>query len=131
MTCALEDFLRLRETEEPVGAFLCAIVTLRFYCLLRTHCSQAKLSGFASTGGGWSGSQVKVLESPEEFDALLAKTQNRKMVVVKFFASWCRKCLAMKPKYERLAVAYGSVSGGASCVDCSFLLFVHVVTRLP
>jgi thiol-disulfide isomerase/thioredoxin len=28
-------------------------------------------------------------------------------VVVKYFATWCRKCAALKPKYSTLARAYG------------------------
>jgi thiol-disulfide isomerase/thioredoxin len=28
-------------------------------------------------------------------------------VVVKFFAKWCRKCMAMGPKYKKIAAGYG------------------------
>ena len=52
---------------------------------------------------------MTIIGSEEEFDALLNANNGRKPIVVKFFASWCRKCLAMKPKFDRLAAGYGQV----------------------
>ena len=47
--------------------------------------------------------EINKLETREDYDALIsaAKAENR-VVVIKFYASWCRACKAMAPKFARL-----------------------------
>ena len=69
--------------------------------------------------------QATVIGSEKEFDDLLAANNGRKPVVVKFFASWCRKCLAMKPKFDRLAAGYGQVDFNTIEEDLKFLTLLR------
>eukprot|EP00960_Hanusia_phi_P065870 766239-Hanusia_phi.AAC.3 len=50
--------------------------------------------------------KVKELKSVEEFEKVMEEAGDFP-VVVKFFASWCRKCLALKAKYSGIAKGYG------------------------
>ncbi|EKX36547.1 hypothetical protein GUITHDRAFT_145710 [Guillardia theta CCMP2712] len=50
--------------------------------------------------------KVKELKSAEEFEKVMEEAGDFP-VVVKFFASWCRKCLALKAKYSGIAKGYG------------------------
>ena len=45
-----------------------------------------------------------MLDTADDYHALVAKAQaENRMVVIKFYASWCRACKAMAPKFTRLA----------------------------
>ena len=48
---------------------------------------------------------ARVIETEDEFDALLADA-GAKLVVVDFTASWCGPCQRIAPKYAELAEAY-------------------------
>ncbi len=49
---------------------------------------------------------VGELATEAEFDAMITAAKDTP-VLIKFFAPWCRKCAALKPKYANLARAYG------------------------
>jgi len=51
--------------------------------------------------------KVSELSTEEELDELLVAAGDLP-VIVKFFAPWCRKCMALKPKYINLASVYGN-----------------------
>jgi len=50
--------------------------------------------------------EVGLVDSTKGFDDIIAAAGDTP-VIVKFFASWCRKCAALKPKYNNLARGYG------------------------
>lgn len=50
--------------------------------------------------------EVKALQDEEEFNEIMAAAGD-KPIIVKFYAEWCRKCIAMRPKFLKLAAAYG------------------------
>jgi len=54
-----------------------------------------------------TGPHVLPVKDEEEYNALVqdAAASNRR-VVLKFYASWCRACKAMAPKFERVAKEY-------------------------
>merc|ERR1740129_2665257 len=53
------------------------------------------------------GSVVLPVKDEEEYNALVQDaTASNRRVVLKFYASWCRACKAMAPKFERVAKEY-------------------------
>jgi len=50
---------------------------------------------------------VKMVTTLDQFKNLLVEEKDR-MVVVRWYATWCRACAAVKPKFYRLANAYRS-----------------------
>jgi len=50
------------------------------------------------------------LESEAEFEAAVNGTA-KELVVIKFFAPWCRACRGLEPKYKRLSVEYAAKGG--------------------
>jgi len=53
-------------------------------------------------------SNLKIVGNREEFDATISRgTDEYKMVVVKFYGTWCKACKAMQPLFRRL-VSYNT-----------------------
>lgn len=48
---------------------------------------------------------VRRLNGQEEFETALSKVGDE-LVVIKYYASWCRACKALGPKVEKIARAY-------------------------
>ncbi|GBG59447.1 hypothetical protein CBR_g38472 [Chara braunii] len=47
------------------------------------------------------------ISSVEEFEAALAEgQQSKRAVIIEWMAQWCRKCIYLKPKLEKLALEY-------------------------
>lgn len=55
--------------------------------------------------------RVGVLESEADFVHAINGTSGDDLVVVKFFAPWCRACRGLEPKYKRLSVEYAAKGG--------------------
>lgn len=51
----------------------------------------------------------QLIKSNAEYDAILRANSNT-LVVIKFFAPWCRSCKALGVKYRRMAVKYEKVT---------------------
>lgn len=49
---------------------------------------------------------VLAIHSDEDFLAAMAESKNEVLVVVKFYASWCRACKTIEPRFKRLAVEF-------------------------
>ena len=59
---------------------------------------------------------VTSVQTLADFEAAMARAQaTNKLLVVKYYAPWCRACLAIKPNFERVANAYVS---GADFIEC-------------
>ena len=56
-------------------------------------------------GGKAAVGTVTEITSKKEFDALLASTPSKRLIVVDFFASWCGPCQQIAPKYSDMAAA--------------------------
>jgi len=51
----------------------------------------------------------KRIESREEFDSTISSTDEYKMVVVRFYATWCKSCRAMQPLFRRLVYRHPDI----------------------
>ena len=52
----------------------------------------------------WRPPNVKTAESLEEFANVIQEGRtNKKLVVVRFFATWCKKCHAIRPSFDKVA----------------------------
>ncbi|OAE25166.1 hypothetical protein AXG93_3217s1840 [Marchantia polymorpha subsp. ruderalis] len=50
---------------------------------------------------------LELIESEEQFDQILSEAQERNQsIVIEWMAAWCRKCIYLKPKLEKLAADY-------------------------
>ncbi|KAJ4772418.1 Thioredoxin [Rhynchospora pubera] len=50
---------------------------------------------------------MEPINSLEEFDEILQKSQeNSQPIVIDWMAAWCRKCIYLKPKLEKLAAEF-------------------------
>ncbi|KAL3809315.1 hypothetical protein ACHAXA_008714 [Cyclostephanos tholiformis] len=69
----------------------------------------------AGDGGGGDGhippSNLRTIRTLEEYrDALDGCGKDGRIVVVRFFATWCKACKAIQPSYYRLASLYPSIT---------------------
>jgi len=48
--------------------------------------------------------EVRPLRTVEELEAALEKAGDSRLVVLKFYARWCKSCKATKPRFERLVI---------------------------
>lgn len=51
----------------------------------------------------------QLVKSNSQYDSILRENSNT-LVVIKFFAPWCRSCKALDVKYRRMAVKYENVT---------------------
>ena len=65
--------------------------------------------------------EIKQLADETEYDALIeaAKAEDR-YVVIKFYASWCRACKAMAPKYQRVTEEWQDNGSGIEFYEILF-----------
>lgn len=59
--------------------------------------------------GGLVPGVVHEVSAPEQFDALLAAAGPDGLVVADFMAKWCRKCIYLKARLPKLALAHPNV----------------------
>mmetsp|Transcript_11105 Transcript_11105/g.29827 ORF Transcript_11105/g.29827 Transcript_11105/m.29827 type:complete len:200 (+) Transcript_11105:80-679(+) len=87
-------------------------------------------SGFSqSQSQPLSGPQVTVIAEPEEMHNMLADNE---LVCVSFHAKWCRKCIYLGPKFERLACEFSAVKFGKVDVNAvRELPKTHQITHIP
>ena len=84
-----------------------------------------------ATGGGAAGT-VTAIKSKKEFDALLAATPSKRLVVVDFFATWCGPCQQIAPKYEAMAAQFQQAKFVKVDVDiCKELSQSYGVSSMP
>ena len=82
-------------------------------------------------GGGAAGT-VTAIKSKKEFDALLAATPSKRLVVVDFFATWCGPCQQIAPKYEAMAAQFQQAKFVKVDVDiCKELSQSYGVSSMP
>jgi len=57
-----------------------------------------------------SARDISLIEDTDAYHALIeSATQENRVVVIKFYASWCRACKAMSPKYARVAADWPDI----------------------
>jgi len=71
-------------------------------------------------------SLVQPIRSEEEFAQALQRSSTE-LVVIKFFASWCRACKTIEPKFKRLSQEFG---GAASFYEVEFSANKDLCKRL-
>ena len=75
---------------------------------------------------------VTAIKSKKEFDALLAATPSKRLVVVDFFATWCGPCQQIAPKYEAMAAQFQQAKFVKVDVDiCKELSQSYGVSSMP
>jgi len=53
---------------------------------------------------------VRAIENDEDFLEAMRESQGGRLVIVKFFASWCKACKSIQPRYKRLANEFHDVA---------------------
>mmetsp|Transcript_16058 Transcript_16058/g.15464 ORF Transcript_16058/g.15464 Transcript_16058/m.15464 type:complete len:135 (-) Transcript_16058:240-644(-) len=79
---------------------------------------------------------VQEVASQEEFDSLLSEaagdSDDSKLVVVDFTASWCGPCVQIAPKFQRLSEEYPNVVFIKVDVDkCPSIAKAYKVSAMP
>ncbi|CAH9138453.1 unnamed protein product [Cuscuta epithymum] len=66
-------------------------------------------------GGSWSdmfspsSMEMQPIEDCEQLDQILAQAKHlSKPIIIHWMAAWCRKCIFLKPKLEKMAAEYDS-----------------------
>jgi thioredoxin len=86
----------------------------------------------SGSGKKASAGSVTAVSSKKEFDALLASTRSKQLIVVDFFATWCGPCQQIAPKYAELAAAMPHVRFLKVDVDqCKDLSQQYGVQSMP
>jgi thioredoxin 1 len=79
--------------------------------------------------------KVREIDSPDEFERLYNKYQKKKLIIVKFWAPWCKPCKKIAPKIEELAVKHSAkvliVSVNADNEECEAIKDTYKVSSLP
>lgn len=73
-----------------------------------------------------------MLPDEDAYNALIESAQQEdRLVVIKFFASWCRACKAMGPKYQRITEDWPEIEvwGYARCYLCVPSPDIHCETH--
>lgn len=77
---------------------------------------------------------MEVVSSEEELDAILEESEAEgKGVVIDWMAQWCRKCIYLKPKIEKLAEDFTDIRWcvvDVNAVPSSLVKRAHV-TKMP
>ncbi|OVA06983.1 Thioredoxin [Macleaya cordata] len=72
--------------------------------------------------------ELKSIVSEEQFDRIISEAQQlEESVIIVWMASWCRKCIYLKPKLEKLAADYYP-RVGFYCIDVNMVPY-KLVTR--
>ncbi|KAK1312963.1 hypothetical protein QJS10_CPA06g02252 [Acorus calamus] len=65
------------------------------------------LGGSAAAWGGPTSVEMEPIEGTEHLDQVLGQAKELSQpVIIDWMASWCRKCIYLKPKLEKLAAEY-------------------------
>ena len=68
--------------------------------------------------------EMEEIKDCEHLDLILQRAKELSQpVLIDWMAAWCRKCIYLKPKLEKLAAEYG---GTKSVSDAPFLLYTCV-----
>ncbi|XP_074583176.1 thioredoxin-like 3-1, chloroplastic isoform X1 [Curcuma longa] len=74
---------------------------------------RARSRGEVKAGPFWQSAsrptsiEMEAIATMEDFDRILAASQElSQVVIVDWMAAWCRKCIYLKPKLEKLAAEY-------------------------
>lgn len=88
-----------------------------------SNSSDASDADTAVATGGLVPGVVHTVATPEQFDSLLAAAGPDGLVVADFMAKWCRKCVYLKARLPKLALAHPQVYFA--------IIDVNNVARLP
>ena len=87
----------------PAAAAAAAAAALRTPAALPRAPQYMRQRPSSSRAGCIVAGQISKIDTREDYEALVAAaTAENRVVVIKFYASWCRACKAMAPKFARL-----------------------------
>lgn len=105
-TLGLIAYAMMRRIPSPMLllALLGAPSTLGLVLLPSALPALAPKAPLAPRSAGIYAREILPLQTEEEYMQLIEDaTAEERVVVIKFYASWCRACKAMAPKFQRLA----------------------------